>query len=223
MDCNDKYRERRHHKVCYRKLSEIEGTSEVLNFWRKNKSYSGISDLKYVTDLTATSVDEGFFEEICQMSQLKSLIIDKLEVSDLSRITNLKNLENLDIVNLKPTKNMESLCSIKSLNKLWINESKHITDYSFLSGAKGVLALGVEGDLWTKQKIDSFAPFQDLDNLEALFLSSVQVKDKNLDYFSTNPKLKHLWIARCAPKSSFDSLRKLMPDLDCMWCDNYDA
>ena len=222
MDCNDKYRERRHHKVCYRQLREIEGKPEVVNFWRKNKSYAGISELKYVTDLTATSVNEGFFEEICHMVQLRSLIIDKLEVSDLSRIVDLKHLYNLKIVRLKPTKNMEAVCNIPTLRKLWINESKHITDYSFLSGAKGVVALGVEGDTWTKQKIDSFSPFQKLDNLEALFFSGVQVKDKNLDYFATNPKLMHLWIARCAPRSSFESLRKLMPNLDCMWCDNYE-
>ncbi len=157
------------------------------------------------------------------MTQLKSLVIDKLEVSDLSMIANLENLSHLHIVKLKPTKNMDVLCNISSLKKLWIDESKNITDYSFLKGAKGVIALGVEGDIWTKQKIDSFSPFQHLDNLEALFLSSVQVKDKNLDYFATNPKLKHLWISRCVPKSSFDSLRQLMPYLDCMWCDDYEA
>ena len=222
-DCNDKYRVRKHHKVCYKSLKEIEGEPSILNFWRSKDSYTGISSLSYVTDLTATSVDEGFFEEICSMPNLSSLIMDTVKVEDLSPLAKLKKLKYLKVVKLKPTKNIEVLTAFPALEKLWIDESKEITDYSFLSGAKKIVALGVEGDIWTKQKIDTLAPFSNLDNLEALFLSSVQLKDKNLDYLASNPRLKHLWCARFAPRKSFESLRKLMPNLDCKWCDNYEV
>ncbi len=223
MDCNRFYRENRQHKVCFRHLNEIDQESKILNFWRKKNSYRGLSNLTHVTDLTATSVDEGFFNEICEMKNLDRLVMDGVKVPDISLLSNLKRLRYLKIVKLSPADNLEVLANIPSLRKLWINESKAITDYSFLRDAKKIVALGVEGDTWTKQKVDSLAPFSYLDDLEALFMSSVQLKDKNLDYLATNPKLKYFWVARFAPKSSFDSLRNLMPSLECQWCDNYDA
>ena len=223
MDCNDIYRERRHHKECFRKVSEIDGSPEVLNFWRAKASYKGISDISSVVDLTATSVDDGFFEEICEMKQLDRLVIDTLKVSDISKILNLRNLRYLQLVKVKPTKSLEAITELPKLKKLWFDESKEVTDYSFLSGARQVVALGVEGDLWTKQKVDTLKPFSNLTSLEALFLSSVQLKDKNLDYIAKNPRLKYLWCSRFAPKTSFDSLRRLMPDLECQWCDNFEG
>jgi hypothetical protein len=72
------------------------------------------------------------------------------------------------------------------------------------------VALGVQGSLWKKQKVDSLKPFSKLKNLEVLFMSSVQLRDKNLDYIATNPELKYFMAARFAPKASFDSLRN--------WC-----
>ena len=223
MDCNDYYRERRHHKVCFRSLKEIDNQPEILNFWRMKNSYHGISKLKNVCDLTATSVDDGFFSEICEMGNLDRLVMDSVKVSDLSPLRKLKKLRYLKIVKLAPTNNLDVVANIPSLKKLWINESKEITDYSFLRGAKEIVALGVEGSIWTKQKVDSLSAFSELENLEALFMSSVQLKDKNLDYIATNPKLRYFWAGRFAPKTSFDSLRKQMPDLECHWCDDYDG
>ena len=86
-----------------------------------------------------------------------------------------------------------------------------------------LIVLGVEGGMYTKQKIESLKPLSGLERLEALYMSSVQLEDKNLDYLSSIPNLKYFSSARFAPKPGFDSLRKNMPKLACAWCDNYNV
>jgi hypothetical protein len=133
----------------------------------------------------------------------------------------LDSLEFLKIHGLSPAKNLEVLGSLPKVTSLFLAESYELTDYSFLSDAKRLVALGIEGSTWTKQKVDSLSPLSGLSRLEALFMASVQLEDKNLDYLAKNPQLKYFWSARFAPKASFDSLRKLMPDLECQWCNDY--
>ena len=217
------YRERYHHKEVYRKYSDVPADIEYLNFWRKQNSHIGIHNLKNVNHLTATAINDSFFEEICELKTLDSLVLDNIDIENLDKISQLPKLRYLKLVKLKPCDGLNCLIQLPKLEKLWISESKAITDYSFLKGAKSLVALGVEGDIWTKQKVDSLEPFSEMPMLEALFMSSVQLKDKNLNYVASNPKLKYFSVARFAPKSSFDNLHKIRPDLVSQWFENYDG
>ncbi|MCC1496971.1 hypothetical protein [Alcanivorax sp. 1008] len=221
-ESHDIYRERYHHKDLYRRSAEIPKEIKYLNFWRKQNSHIGIGQLESLEHLTATSVNDSFLDEICRLKTLDSLVLSKIEVEDIGRLEGLPNLRYLALVKCKPCEGLDRLKDMPSLKKLWIKESKEITDYWFLKGAKKLVALGVEGDIWTKQQVDSLEPFSNMLELEALFMSSVQLKDKNLDYVASNPKLKYFSVARFAPKSSFDQLRVIRPDLKCRWFDNYD-
>ncbi|MCG8050996.1 MAG: hypothetical protein JAZ15_07325 [Candidatus Thiodiazotropha endolucinida] len=220
---HDFYRERYHHKEVYRKLSDVPPDIEYLNFWRKQNSYIGICNLKKVNHLTAMAVNNPFFDEVCELKSLDSLVLSNIDIDNLDKLNQLPNLRYLKLVKLKPCKGLDLLIQLPKLKKLWISESKAITDYSFLKGAKSLVALGVEGDIWTKQKVDSLEPFSEMPMLEALFMSSVQLKDKNLNYVASNPKLKYFSVARFAPRSSFESLYEIRPDLVSQWFENYDV
>jgi Leucine-rich repeat (LRR) protein len=217
------YRERYHHKEVLRKFSDIPEHIEFLNFWRKGNSHKGIAGLKKVNHLTATGVNNSFFDEICELKSLESLVLCNVEVNDISLLNKLPKLRYLELVKLKPCAGLACLIQLPRLQKLWISESKDINDYHFLKGASKLVALGVEGDTWTNQKIDSLKPFAEMEKLEALFMSSVQLKDKNLNYVASNPNLKYFSVSRFAPKKSFEDLCKIRPDLICQWFDNYDV
>ncbi|WP_052692089.1 leucine-rich repeat domain-containing protein [Teredinibacter purpureus] len=219
---HDLYRERYHHTEIYRKISEVASDIEYLNFWRKGNSHVGISNLKKINHLTATAVNNSFFKEICELKSLDSLVLANIDIDCLDKLSQLPNLRYLALEKLKPCDGLEGLALLPRLEKLWITESKDITDYSFIKGAKSLIAVGVEGAIWTKQKVDSLEPFSEMPMLEALFMASVQLKDKKLDYVASNPKLKYFSVARFAPKSSFENLYKIRPDLVSQWFERYD-
>ena len=54
-------------------------------------------------------------------------------------------------------------------------------------------------------------------------MPSVRLVEKDLSCLAEIPNLKLFDCARFAPKSQFVNLRRLMPDLDCHWCDKYEV
>jgi hypothetical protein len=58
---------------------------------------------------------------------------------------------------------------------------------------------------------------------DRLFLTSVQLADRDLTPLARCPNLKHLICARFAPKRSFEVLKSLRPDISCIWFDSYDV
>jgi hypothetical protein len=153
--------------------------------------------------------------------------LEYLEIQTLTaeNLNPLADLEKLQILKLEGVRKANKFYSLekKSLTKLFIESAKDISYLSFLSHTHNLVVLGNEGGMYTKQKVDSLEPISCLSKLEALFMSSVQLKDKNLDYLETIPNLKYFGADRFAPKSSFESLRKNMPKLICNWCDNYEV
>lgn len=109
-----------------------------------------------------------------------------------------------------------------NLEWLFVAHAKHLTNLKFLEGAHGLRSLGVEGNTYTRQAIDSLAPIAGLQKLENLFMTSTRLVDKDLTALTTIPNLKVLACARFAPKEQFDSLRRAKPDLECRWCDKYE-
>ena len=196
--------------------------AERLHFYRENKSQRGISGLNSVTELLAKRVDQEFLDEICELQSLDYLEIEVLTATDLSPLLNLPRLRYLKIYGLRNAKDLTPITKIDTLRKLFIENSRNLRDLDFLDFTQPLEALGVEGSMYTKQKITTHEPLSDLKYLQAVFLSSVQLTDKNLDYLANMPNLIYLSCARFAPKSSFDSLRTLMPELVCNWCDRYE-
>jgi len=218
----DLYQEHFHFDTVFRDLSDVPNGIDRLNFWRKKDSHQGISNYQEISHLTASAVNDSFLAEICNLKKLDSLVLANIEVEDLNVLMELPNLRYLRVEKLRACKGLDCLVQIPNIKKLWIGESKEITDFQFVKGAKSIRALGIVGAIWTKQKVESLEPISDMPNLEALFMPSVQLKDKNLNYVATNPKLKYFAVSRFAPKKSFEELKKIRPDLICQWFDQYE-
>ena len=223
MDLNEKYREWRSWPECKTQVSDVSPDTEILHFYREKQSHRGINSLCSVRELLAKQVDQEFLDEICELRSLNYLELEVVTASDLSPLLSLPHLRYLKIYGLRNAKELVPLTKITTLRKLFIENSKHLADLNFLDSSQPLEVLGVEGSMYKKQKIATLKPLSRLKSLQAIFLSSVQLTDKNLDYLGSLPNLIYLSCARFAPKSNFDSLRVLMPNLVCNWCDRYEA
>ncbi|MEB8431923.1 hypothetical protein OO007_06755 [Cocleimonas sp. KMM 6892] len=222
MDYNKKYRDRQTFQDSKTSLSDIAKDSTKVSFYREKNSHKGISEFKDIKVLLAKQVNQSFLNEISQLQKLEYLEIETITAEDLTDIGNLSNLRTLKIYGIRKANNFSFINKLPNLNVLLIENTKQISDLGFLSNAHNLSVIGFEESMYTKQKLDSLQPLSNLQNLEALFMSSVQLKDKNLNYLSSMPNLKYFAPARFAPKSSFVSLRKALPLLVCNWCDKYE-
>lgn len=223
MNYDKVYREWRSWPRSEVSLTAINESAETVSFYREKNSHRGIGRFTCIKNLSAKQVNQDFLNEICLLGKLECLEIEVITAEDLSPLTQLGKLKLLKLDSVRNAKDFQSLIAIASLRKLFIENAKHLDNIDFLGDAHNLIALGIEGGMYKKQKVASLQPLSGLKSLEALFMSSVQLGDKNLDYLSTIPNLKYLGSARFAPRSSFTSLRQLMPGLICNWCDAYEV
>ena len=190
---------------------------------RVKDSHDGISKRRKLQELVAYSVNQDYLDEICELRSLEFLHLGHpVTATDLAGVSQLENLHTLRLQSVRHIEDFSPLLSLPRLHTLMIEHAKHLSDIEFLSGAHHLRVIGVEGSMWTHQRVASLQPLSGLRNLEALFMTSVRLKDKDLTYLAGCPKLRILDCARFAPKRSFDALRAAMPDLACSWCDDYE-
>jgi len=200
----------------------IKSDQTSVSFKRERYSHQGISAYKSIRNLVAVGVNQEFLNEISELSNLRYLDMEVVTVDDLAPLKKLKQLKILKLYGIRKNVDISPLLLLKNLYSLFIENAKFVYSLDVFSEAHHLKALGIEGSMYTKQKIESLKPLSNLQSLEALFMASVQLKDKNLSYLAQIPNLQVLDCARFAPKEKFDELRTLMPNLKCNWCDQYE-
>lgn len=203
-------------------LDDIKMKQKYVNFYRNKNSHKGISEYKNIKYLIAGQVDSSFLEEISELTNLEYLNIETLTAESLECLTRLKKLQTLYIYGPRKITDFSVLLEIPRIQRLFIENAKHLYSLECFKEAHNLVALGVEGSMYTKQKIKSLKPLAGLKKLEAIFMASVQLEDKNLTYLASIPNLRVLECARFAPKKRFQELREAMPNLECAWCEKYE-
>ena len=204
------------------KLDQVPTDARRAVFYREKASHRGIGSLAGLSELIATKVNDDFFGEICELEELRYLELNDITVEDLTPLTRLRQLRTLKLSGVRKASAFEVLLDLPHLDKLFIENAKHLSRLDFLSNAHRLQSIGVEGSMWTAQKIETLAPLGGLGALDALFMTGVRLKDKNLSYLASCPSLRVLQCARFAPKAQFERLRHLKPNLQCNWCDKYE-
>lgn len=190
---------------------------------RQKKSHQGLGTKTELRELFAGSVNQNMMDEIAELKNLEVLFLGyPITADDISAIAGLKKLHTLKIDSPRKITDFSFVLDLPNLHTLLIENAKHLNDLGFLASAHRLKVIGVEGDMSTMQKVDSLKPLGGLKSLEVLFLTTVQLKDKDLTCLATCPELRLMQCARFAPKKSFDALRAAMPDLVCRWCDQYE-
>jgi hypothetical protein len=191
---------------------------------REKASHRGIGAHKSLTTLFASSVDQSYLDEIGELEALEYLWLGwPTTAKDLTPLTRLKRLRFLKLDSPRNVTDFTPLTALPSLTHLFIENAKHLSGLDWLEPLKGQLAsLGIEGSLWTMQKVPSLAPLAGF-TFEALCMTSAQLADKDLRPLASCPNLRFLGCARFAPKARFEELHALRPDIDCFWFDNFDV
>jgi len=190
---------------------------------REKKSYRGIGAHKSLTTLFASAVDQAYLDEIGELKALEYLWLGwPITALDLTPLTRLERLRFLKLDSPRNVTDFAPLTRLPALTHLFVENAKHMRGLEWLAPLKGQLtSLGIEGSIWTLQKVPSLAPLAGF-AFEALCLTSVQLADKDLTPLATCPNLRHLGCARFAPKARFEELKALRPDIACSWFDRYE-
>lgn len=204
------------------RLQDVPIESTTVLFYRQRNSHRGISEFQSLRRFGARQVNQDFLEEICSLEGLELLSLETVTADDLRSLTRLKRLRTLRVANVRNASEFEPLAEMTWLQELYIEDAKHLSNVEFLENAHHLQKLGVEGSMWNLQKVASLKPLRGLRELESLFMTSVELADEDLAYLANCKNLSELECARFAPKSSFEHLRQMMPNLKCNWCDNYE-
>ncbi|MBO9492002.1 hypothetical protein J7384_16700 [Endozoicomonas sp. G2_1] len=160
----------------------------------------------------APKVNQTLFDAICSMPNLKGLSIKHSSIKHID----FRKLCNLVYFNLGSSTQLETLSGVEQLTNLkWLEfeNIKNISDIGALSQLKKLRVLGLNGSMWTTQKLDTLSPIQSLTNLERLTLVNTRVFDKSLEPLHNLPYLKRVDIAEWWPDEQISALHKANPQL----------
>ncbi len=200
------------------RAADIPSGATFAGLGREKTSYRGVGAYTSLTTLFAASVDQAYLEEIGELEALEYLWLGwPTTAKDLAPLTRLKRLRFLKLDSPRHVTDFAPLAELPALTHLFVENAKHMSNLEWLAPLKGQLtSLGIEGSLWTLQKLPSLAPLAGF-TVEALCLTSTQLADKDLTPLASCPNLRYLSCARFAPKARFEELKALRPDLDCFW------
>lgn len=204
----------------YQAADQIPDSVERAWLGRQKFSYRGIGDKKALKHLIAANVDQAFLEEIGQLPELRRLELEwPFMGTELKPLLALKRVEHLSIDSPRRLADFSALLDLPSLRTLLITNAKRMSDIEWLNAAHHLEVIGIEGAIDSVYTIDSMAPLAGLRSLRAFFGVSTRLADQCLKPLARCPELKYLSIARCAPRSEFQQLQSVRPDIVCRWFD----
>ena len=205
------------------RAADIPAGATFAGLGREKASHRGIGAHRSLTTLFASSVDQAYLDEIGELEALEYLWLGwPVTARDLTPLTRLERLRFLKLDSPRNVTDFAPLTRLPALTHLFTENAKHMDGLEWLAPLKGQLtALGIEGSMWTDQKLPSLAPLARF-AFEALCLTSTRLADKDLTPLASCPNLRFLSCARFAPRERFDELKALRPDIACSWFDKYD-
>lgn len=184
----------------------------------RRDSHRGLNLRTELRELEANGVNQGVLEEIGSLTHLNYLALEyPVTATVLSPLAALTDLRILKINSPRHISDFTPLLALPKLERLFITNAKHLTDLEWLRPLAGQLrVLGIEGGMYTAQRIPTLAPLNDF-ALDALFLTNTKLGDQSLAPLRTMDSLKFLGSARIASRNEFELLHAAQPQLDCDW------
>lgn len=187
---------------------------------RVKASHRGICERKALKELLAGGADQSYLDEICTIIGLERLELGwPVTAHSLEGLRALTRLRYLKIDSPRNIADFTPVLALPSLQTLLIENAKHMKDIEWLADAHHLDVIGIEGSMWTMQKVPSLAPLAGLKGMRAFMATSVRLGEKNLFPLAECPRLEYLSCARFVPREEFEMLRKLKPGLRCSWFD----
>src|SRR5690606_1061636 len=116
-------------------------------------------------------VNQEMFEAACNMENLEGLYIKWSGIKTIDSLKKLKNLKHLHIGSSGQVENIRVFRDINWLTTLCLEQLNKVTDFNDIAGMTNLEGLGIDGSIWTAQKIDTLKPIGQLEGLKYLTLT----------------------------------------------------
>jgi Leucine-rich repeat (LRR) protein len=155
------------------------------------------------------NINQRFFDTICDMTQLVELNISIPSVKNIDALNKLDNLTYLKLQNGTKVETIETLRQLAYLRVLELENFKKISDFDIVGSLSDLEGLGVEGSIWTTQKINSACFLSMLTKLKYLKLTNTKMVDKNFNPLLALRELRMLLVSYNYPRLEFEKLKSL--------------
>ena len=166
-----------------------------------------LEEVKYLWFVSRVS--QKMFDAACEVPNLEALFIKWSGIKNIDTLRMPKKLRHLWLGSSSQVESIEVLGELDSLITLEIQQLNKISDFSVLSKLTDLEGLGIDGSIWTAQKIDTLKPLATLRNLKYLTLSNTRSKDKSFDPILNLTELVRFESSWNYPESEFEKLETL--------------
>ena len=167
-----------------------------------------LPELKEVKILWLPSrVTQEIFDSICEMENLEGLWIKWSGIKNIENLKKLKKLKHLHIGSSSQIESIEVLSEMKSLITLETEQLNKISDFSVIGNLTQLQGLGIDGSMWTSQKIEDIKFVSSLKNLKYLTITNSIIRDKNFDPLLNLQELERFNCSWNYPEKEFDKLK----------------
>lgn len=168
---------------------------------------SNLEEVKYLWFVSR--VNQKMFDAACKVPNLEGLFIKWSGIKNIEALRIPKKLRHLHLGSSSQVASIDVLCELNSLITLELEQLNRITDFSILSKLTGLEGLGLDGSIWTAQKIDTLKPLANLHNLKYLTLTNTRLKDKSFDPILNLKELVRFESSWNYHEAEFEKLRAL--------------
>jgi len=170
-----------------------------------------------------SKVNQALFDAATKINGLEALSTEWGSIKSIASIENCSSLIALNIGSNPSLTGLKKLAVLPKLRVLHIENVKEAHDLSFASKLTQLKELGINGSMWTDQKVDNLWPLKHLQQLEVLWLIGAKVVDDGLLPLHELKKLKKLQCSFDFRASEFEALRNAVPTLKYGSAFDYDA
>jgi Leucine-rich repeat (LRR) protein len=154
-------------------------------------------------------VNQKMFDAVCQIPNLVGLSVKWSGIKSIDTIRFLKKLRHLHLGSSSQVESIDVLDGLDSLVTLDLQQLNKINDFHILSQLTSLEGLGIDGSIWTAQKIDTLKPLANLHNLKYLTLTNTRIKDKSFDPILNLTELVRFESSWNYPEAEFEKLKTL--------------
>jgi hypothetical protein len=188
---------------------------KVIGSWvRALPSFRNLTHLRVWSHVT-----QPLFNAVCELPNLEALQLKWSNVRSLDAVTKLRALKALSIGSSTRIESIAPLAELPFLELLEIENFKLITDFSPLVSLRSLRDLSVTGSMWSKQAVESLAPFAQMTWLSSLRIDTSSVK--SLRALESLKALKSLGIGGRLPTEEYAWLSTKLPNTECRWFQPY--
>jgi len=182
--------------------------------YRQNKNIDrwcnelpNLEEVKYLWFVSR--VNQKMFDAACKVPNLEGMFVKWSGIKNIESLRIPKNLHHLHLGSSSQVESIEVLGELESLLTLDLQQLNKISDFSIISKLASLEGLGIDGSIWTAQKIDTLKPLAKLRNLKYLTLINTRLKDKSFGPLLNLTELVRLESSWNYPEAEFEKLKAL--------------